>query len=395
MEFYQKTLKLISDNIKKTFPFRDKKELSDFDLYSKKYYAGLKNIDSDEEFFMYAKEFVAQMRNSHNRIGGSWGKTFRPKDYKVIIVEKKFLLKKRNEVLGEVLLIDGRKPKDILLERKKTATGSTKQLLDRGAEYILSSQKSDPVKLKLKIGGKISYRIINRYPVSNNSSEKIVEFKMFNGTIGYLRAASFIDEPEIRMALENKIKYFAKVKPRLLIIDIRGNLGGSSHVSNILASRFFNKKVLFGFESRRINKDSIKLKKSPIYLNPREPYLNMPIIILVDAGTFSASESFCAGLKDNRRALMIGETTGGAGIGDVKKFDIPFRNFNLSLFVSTAIFLRPNGKLAEGKGIRPHIVVRPTVKGMVVNGDEALERAMFEARKIFPRKAILKHIQTI
>ena len=80
-------------------------------------------------------------------------------------------------------------------------------------------------------------------------------------------------------------------------------------------------------------------------------------------------------MKDNNRAILIGETTGG-GSGNPKKCDILFKYSNFPLFVSTWNYYRPNGELLEGNGIKPDIIVKPTLEGLRNNKDEVLEKAI-------------------
>jgi len=85
-------------------------------------------------------------------------------------------------------------------------------------------------------------------------------------------------------------------------------------------------------------------------------------------------------MKDNKRALIIGETTGG-GSGNPKKIEFPFKGSSFEILVSTWIYYRPNKKQLEGEGIKPHIVIKPTLEDIKNKKDRVLERAMIEADK--------------
>ena len=178
--------------------------------------------------------------------------------------------------------------------------------------------------------------------------------------------------------IDKKIDYFIKDKIKALIIDVRGNGGGNSNIAKHLVSHLFNKKVLFSIAKYRTSSKSFKLRTSFNYIEPIKPYLNVPIILLVDVACFSSNEYFIGGLKDNKRAYLIGETTGG-GSGNPKKFVIPYKNSEFELFVSTWKYYRPNKILLEGKGIKPHLIVRPKLQDLITKRDRVLEVAIKKA----------------
>lgn len=100
------------------------------------------------------------------------------------------------------------------------------------------------------------------------------------------------------------------------------------------------------------------------------------IAILVDMFSASASEDFVVPFKNNGRAVVIGETTGGSS-GEPYSFFFPT---GMNFGIGTKRLRFPDGSLFEGVGIKPNIEVPPTIADMRAGRDAALERAIAWAK---------------
>jgi len=379
LQYYQKSFQLVFEVIKKIFPFQSKREFLKFQKQYEQYYKNLENLNQDDKFFFqYLQEFLMLLKNSHTRLGSyPTKKFFKPNNYNIILLGQKFYLKRKNKIIGEVLLIDNLKPQQVLTEWSKRMPRFQAMF------FLLTSYEKKPVSIKLKTKQGVKQIILKRDKIKPSPPDKIIQSKIFKNKIGYLKIRSWSGD-STKMLLDKEIKRFLKNRVRVLIIDVRDNEGGDASIAQHLASHFFNKKVLFSIIKRRISESDFKLKNFYSYVEPRKPYFDNPIILLINNACFSSNEYFIAGLKDNKRALLIGEKTRG-GSGNPKKFIIPYKNSYFELFVSTWIYYRPNRKILEGKGIRPHITIRFTLKGLLKNKDEILIKALEEARKMIKK----------
>ena len=182
----------------------------------------------------------------------------------------------------------------------------------------------------------------------NNGLNKV---EILAGDIGYMRIQAFGWMDEIAPAA---FKFLAGTKA--LIIDLRGNGGGM--LSNLIASYllpedsthlitiFWNDRTDSIFTYRKLN-------------GPR--YLDKPVYLLTDKGTFSSAEEFAYDLQALKRVIVVGESTGGgANPGGL----VPIHTFSdssrLDLFVSMAhvenAITRSNW---EGNGVQPDIISNP------------------------------------
>jgi C-terminal processing protease CtpA/Prc len=378
----QLTFKEIFRNIKETFPFESKKEFLKFKSLYEKYYSEIKNLpENDRDFFSHIEQFLASLKNSHTKLGNYPGKMFfKPKGYSVLFLNKRFYLRRGTKIIGEILNINDEEPIEILNFIIRRISSSTKQyLIYRALMFLLADRDGKPVRIKVKnFDGETRVIHLRREKIIYKLFKKIVETKLLSKQLGYIKISAWNGE-ETQSLLDKKIDYFIKNKIKALIIDVRGNDGGNSNIAKHLASHLFNKKVLFSITKFRISKRDFRLKRSLNNVESTKPYLNVPIILLIDAACFSSNEYFISGLKDNnKRAYLIGETTGG-GSGNPKKFVIPYKESSFELLISTWQYYRPNKAPLEGKGIKPHLVVRPILKDFIIRHDRVLEVAIKKA----------------
>lgn len=148
-------------------------------------------------------------------------------------------------------------------------------------------------------------------------------------------------------------------KPKAMIIDVRGNGGGYLDTSVAIISEFFKKgEVVSKIKSRDAKNDQV-LKSSE---NGR--LLDIPLVVLIDGGSASASEILAGALQDQKRAVLIGEQSFGKGsVQELEKMS----NGGI-LRLTIAKWFTPNDRTIDQTGIKPDIEVKnPEPK----NGEEA------------------------
>jgi carboxyl-terminal processing protease len=130
-------------------------------------------------------------------------------------------------------------------------------------------------------------------------------------------------------------------------LDLRNNPGGYLDVAVDLAGWFLKKGTLV---VKEVGKDIDKSQ----YAYGNGALANVPIVVLVNKGSASASEILAGALQINRGIKLIGEETFGKGT--VQKV-IEF-NDGSSLKITIAHWVLPNGKILEGNGLKPDIEVK-------------------------------------
>ncbi|WRF27772.1 PDZ domain-containing protein [Helicobacter pylori] len=134
-----------------------------------------------------------------------------------------------------------------------------------------------------------------------------------------------------------------------IVLDLRGNPGGLLNQAVGLSNLFIKEGVLVS--QRGKNKEENLEYKA----NGRAPYTNLPVVVLVNGGSASASEIVAGALQDHKRAIIIGEKTFGKGSVQVL---LPV-NKDEAIKITTARYYLPSGRTIQAKGITPDIVVYP------------------------------------
>ena len=154
--------------------------------------------------------------------------------------------------------------------------------------------------------------------------------------------------------------------PRGLVLDLRGNPGGSLVAAVDIASQFLSGGIVLLQE----NADG---QRTPFNARPNGLAPNVPLVVLVDKGSASASEVVAAAIQDRGRGLLVGETTFGKGtVQDWRRL----ANNQGGLRLTTARWLTPRGTWVHGQGIAPDVVVTRTADDRAAGRDPQLERAV-------------------
>lgn len=160
----------------------------------------------------------------------------------------------------------------------------------------------------------------------------------------YVRVASF--DKKISKDVENAVK---KNKPKGIILDLRNNPGGLLNQAIELSNLFIKNGVIVSQKGR------VKEQNEEFYADGKAQFSDIPLVVLVNAGSASASEIVAGAMQDHKRAIIVGENTFGKGSVQVV---IPINNEE-ALRLTTARYYLPSGRTIQAIGIIPDIVVHP------------------------------------
>jgi carboxyl-terminal processing protease len=202
--------------------------------------------------------------------------------------------------------------------------------------------KGDPVVLRVLHAGDSTP--VDITVVRDTIVNASVDYRIIEPGVGYLRILSF-DSPtpeDMRVALEDLVNDGMEG----LILDLRSNGGGLRSAAITISSQFIpDGLVMYSIDASGARED--------FPVQPEGVATSVPMVLLVNGFSASASEIVAGALKDHDRATIVGTRT--LGKGSVTRLQ-PLSN-GAGINVTIARFFTPNGTVIEGVGIEPDIVV--------------------------------------
>ncbi|MFQ5764881.1 MAG: S41 family peptidase, partial [Rhodospirillales bacterium] len=170
------------------------------------------------------------------------------------------------------------------------------------------------------------------------------------GDIGYVRVARFTEKMESGLAAAIA-DIHEKLGRRLagVVLDLRNNPGGLLDQSLLLADAFLEKGEIVSVRGR--NPSRARSHKA----EPGDLIEGVPMVVLVNAGSASASEIVASALQHHGRAVLMG--TRSFGKGSVQTIlPMPVEG---GLRLTTALYYAPSGETIQARGVEPDIILHP------------------------------------
>ncbi|MCM8774200.1 MAG: S41 family peptidase [Candidatus Omnitrophica bacterium] len=164
--------------------------------------------------------------------------------------------------------------------------------------------------------------------------------------VGYISFSEFRESTG--KELDKALKELKDKGMKALILDVRYNPGGLLHSAIEVASRFLPDNNLIVYTKSREGNE-IKYTSLPLATK----YLDIPMVVLINKGSASASEIVAAALRENKRAVLLGETSFGKGSVQTV---VPLSDGS-ALRITTAKYYTPLGNSIHEVGIEPDIVI--------------------------------------
>ena len=183
------------------------------------------------------------------------------------------------------------------------------------------------------------------------------------------------------MFMDRESKSIDKVMERarkhaVLVLDLRGNPGGSLETLTNFVEHFVDHEVVVGDLHERVTTKKFIAK-------PRKQIFNGRLLILVDSETGSAAEIFTRLMQIEKKAIVYGDRTAGAVLA--AKFFQYDDQVGASITVSD--FVLPNGERLENVGVTPDVPVVPTAKYLMADTDPVLSYVLLKAGARVPPAA--------
>lgn len=190
--------------------------------------------------------------------------------------------------------------------------------------------------------------------------------EMLEGGIAYLTVTTFGSNtmPELDAALQKLMPQ----KPKAIILDLRNNAGGYLQTSVEVASQFMGDGVVLYEQYGDGTRNTYEIIPGGKLTDPA-----VPMIVLINEGSASASEIVAGALQDTGRAKLLGATSYGKG--SVQNW-IPLSNDNGAVRITIAKWLTPNGNTIHKIGLTPDYPVPLTEDDRKADKDPQLDEAI-------------------
>ena len=311
------------------------------------------SLDDKYTMFMNKDEFASLMKMSSGNITGI-GVTITSKDNKLTIIDtiKDSPADRAGLIANDVI----EKINDIEI------SGDDSQK----AVSMISEAKNSELKFTIKRAD------INEFEV-NITPEKVkiksVEGSMMNSNIGYIRIETFMNENTTE-DFKNTIEDLRAQGMKGIILDLRENPGGLLTEAVGVASQFIPKDKIITYTVDKYDNRYESVSIGGIAEG-------IPLVILVNGNSASASEVVTGALRDYKLATTIGETTFGKGI---VQQSFKFNDDIGGLKVTISKYYTPNGENIHKIGITPDVQIKTSVgideSGYDKNTDEQIKAAM-------------------
>ena len=195
----------------------------------------------------------------------------------------------------------------------------------------------------------LSRAVINLDMVKDINGKK--EFPLGDNKIGYIRLVQFGEKTSTE--LEAALKKLKEQGMQALVLDLRWNPGGLLDQAVEVCEKFLARgSLIVTTEGRNPSQNSVRKARG------RGDELNgMPMVVLVNLGSASASEIVAGCLQDSKRAIILGEKTFGKGSVQSIIPLAPMPEGTPALRLTTAKYYTPSHKVIHEEGITPNIVV--------------------------------------
>jgi carboxyl-terminal processing protease len=341
--------------------------------------------DNRRDFDFATMELIAKLQNGHSGFDDPWlrknfgqrlGFSAYPIDGQWVVNHSSIPQLKPGDILSK---IDDESFSTFYERTRKYVSASDERWRQRAIferPYLFPQE----FRLTLNDGRSVTIRREGEFQWAGAEFSSIVTTEQEGVTI--LRIPSFAKDVFEQSALE----YLRKLKPaKAVILDLRENHGGTTPEELIGALmerpyRYWSESTpatvgllqVWNGEDARTD-----LTWTSSYQNPSQTVYSGPLYILVDGGCFSACEDAVVPFKDNHRAIILGERTGGS-TGQ------PFRHnlkYGMRISLSTKREYFADGSAFEGIGITPDVEVPMSAADLQSGNDPVLTKTLTMIRE--------------
>jgi len=236
------------------------------------------------------------------------------------------------------------------------------QSLDFAVDLIGGPQGSPVLLVIERDGRRLSPRSLIRQRVEIHSVSEVRMLDSQEG-VGYIKLDTFAQNSSEEM--DKALWDLYRKGMKTLVFDLRGNPGGLLTAAISISDKFLPSGSIVSTRGRNSVDNTSETATF-------ERTWKIPLVVLVDGNSASASEIFAAAIQDNERGLIVGRHSYGKG---TVQTHFPMSSVAGNLKLTTAKFYSPNGREMAGSGVEPDVKVDETSEEVVSLANDADVRA--------------------
>ncbi|RNF52582.1 S41 family peptidase [Marinomonas hwangdonensis] len=341
--------------------------MSDEDILRNALKGMASGLDPHSEYF--TKQELADFNELTSGSYAGIGVEVEMKDKRLIVV---------TPIDGSVAAEAGILPGDVIIKIDNTV------IMGLGMQDIVTLMRGEigsTVELDIERDGEIQHYELTRQLVEEAS----VTQKWLDSGIAYIRISQFQSGSDLEFyTVIDTLK--AESDIRGVVLDLRNNPGGVLQSAVGVADAFIDQGMIVYTDGRHeMSKSEFKATKKNTRLG------HLPVVVLVNEGSASASEIVAGALQDHQRAVILGiETFGKGSVQTV----VPLSNGD-AVKLTTALYYTPKGRSIQAQGITPDLIVpqakltfekgaffvkEAELKGHLGNGSGGIERTSMDVQ---------------
>jgi carboxyl-terminal processing protease len=220
--------------------------------------------------------------------------------------------------------------------------------LNRSVDFI-TGPEGTPIEIQASRGDRAGRVTLTRKKMTVPS---IVDVRMEDASqgIAYLKLEQFAESTASE--LDTALMQLHRQGMRSLIMDLRGNPGGLLNMAIAVSDRFLPSGTIVSTRGRTDADNTVETAQYG-------QTWRVPLVVLIDHNSASASEIFAAAIQENHRGLIVGEKSYGKGTVQTL---FPLQSIPAALRLTTAKFYSPQGHEMAGVGVSPDVAISTSIE---------------------------------
>lgn len=357
------------------YPYFDAIDI-DWDLELERSIQAALKSQSEEDFYLFLRRFVAQLQDGHGGVYHSEMTKRAGFPFKVDWIEDNLIITyssmaselKKGDI---VLTVDGVKAELILLKEEECISGSPQWKRFRSLQSFGSGVEGTTALLKIKRGDEIFEIEVVRDKKIQSAEPGMRNIAKLEEGVYYVN----LDKAPME-EINEKMSELAEAKG--IVFDLRGYPKGNHEViCHLLKEKDESKWMFIPKIIYPDHENPVGFEERGWSLVPKKPHIKGKVVFLTDGRAISYAESFMGYIEHYKLGEIVGQATAGAN-GNVNAFSLPggFRVTFTGMKVT-----KHDGSQHHLVGIQPTVFMKRTIKGVLEGRDELLEKALEIIRK--------------